>query len=110
MNTSDLLQDLAAALDSEEGQQDPQGMLQAWAGVVRGDAGPEDRYRLAEPLSQRQRAALGLADRGPVSSGSLAQATGVSREAARLSLVGLAAKGLLKAQGAGRGRRYIIAG
>ena len=110
MNTQELLQDLAAALASEEGQQDLAGMLLAWAGVVRGDVGPEDRYRPCDPLTQRQRVAMGLADKGPVSSGTLAQTTGVSRECARRDLRALAQKGLLKARGERRGRRYIIAG
>ena len=111
MNTNELLRDLAEALDSLEGQADPAGMLAAWAGVVRGDVGPEDCYRLAEPcdlLTPRQHAALDLASKGPLSSGDLARSTGCSRECARLALRGLAQKGLLQARGAGKGRRYVL--
>jgi len=111
MNTQSLLHDLAEALASEEGRADPQGVFQSWAELAAGRISPETRYRLAEPgepLTQRQHTALAMAvAKGEVSSGKLAAACGVSREAARLSLVGLAAKGLLRATGMGRGRRYI---
>ena len=105
-NELELLRDLADALASPEGRADPQGVLSAWAALVRGDVTPEARYRPCDPLTPRQHVALDLADRGPVSSGNLAQACGVSREAARLDLVCLAEKGLLRARGGGRGRRY----
>ncbi len=107
MDAQDLIRDLADALADPDGQEDPVGVLLAWAAVARGDVTPADRFWPSE-LTPRQRVAMGLAETGPVTSGALALATGVSREAARLDLVALAGKGLLRVQGSTKGRRYVL--
>ena len=111
MNTNALLCDLAEALASEEGRADPQGVFQSWAELAAGRISPETRYwpaEPAEPLTHRQHTALAMAvARGEVSSGELAHLAGCSRECARLTLRGLAQRGLLQARGAGKGRRYM---
>lgn len=108
MDVQGLLRELAEALADPDGQDDPVGVLMAWASLAHGDVTPDDRFWPSGLLTPRQRVALDLAVVGPVTSGALALATGVSREAARLDLVALAGKGLLRAQGSTRGRRYVL--
>ena len=102
--TAAQLADLGAALQDGDGVCDPEGMALAWARLALGLDSPGDCYALA---SDRRGVALALARRrGGVTSGDLAQATGCSGEAARLTLVALAQAGQLARAGTGRGTRY----
>ena len=114
MNTSELLHDLAEALDSPEGQADPAGMLAAWAALVRGDVTPEDCYRPATPgdrlpngANQRQAWALTELQRGPLVAGAIVRRFGVTGECARRDLARLVEAGLAERHGERRGTYYV---
>ena len=104
----DALQELALAVQDEDFAQDPVGVLRAWAELATGRIDPGDRFWPAT-LAPREAQALRLAqEQGTVTSRALAEAVGVSQERARQTLVALAGKGLLKARGTGKARRYTL--
>jgi len=110
--------DLAQALASPEAAADLVGVLRAWAEVAGGEVGLEDRVRLTpsgEALllaeeDRKQAAALVLARGGPLSTAQLAKTLGTCQETARVIAKDLERRGLLRAQGSNKNRRYVPAG
>ena len=103
----DALKDLALAVQDEDFAQDPVGVLRAWAELATGRIDPGDRFWPAT-LAPREQVAVAMADVRPVTSRALAERVGCSQETARQTLVALAGKGLLKARGTGKARRYTL--
>ena len=103
----DALQELALAVQDPDFARDPVGVLRAWAELATGRIGPDDRFWLAT-LAPREQVAVAMADGGPVTSRALAERVGCSQETARQTLVALAARGLLRACGTGKARRYTL--
>ena len=116
--TEGIYDDLAQALASPEAAADLVGVLQAWAEVAGGEVRPEDRVRLtpggeALLLAEDDRklaAALTLARQGPLSTAQLAKTLGTCQETARVIAKDLERRGLLRAQGSNKDRRYVLAG
>ena len=116
--TDGVFGDLAEALASPEAAEDLVGVLRAWAEWAGGQVGLEDRVTLTPSgeallLAQEERklaAALALAREGPLSTAQLSEVLGVCQESARLVAKDLERRGLLRAQGCKRGRRYVLAG
>ena len=114
--TEGIYDDLALALASPEAAADLVGVLQAWAELAGGQVGLEDRVSLTPSgeallLAQEERklaAALALARQGPLSTAQLAKVLGVCQESARLVAKDLERRGLLRAQGSNRDRRYVL--
>ena len=118
MCTAEMLADLGEALASPEAAADLVGVLQAWAELASGQVGLEDRVALTPSgeallLAQEERklaAALTLARQGPLTTAALAQTLGTCQETARVIAKDLERRGLLRAQGSNRARRYVPAG
>ena len=116
MCTAEMLADLVEALASPEAAADLVGVLQAWAELASGEVGLEDRVSLTPSgeallLAQEERklaAALALARQGPLSTAQLAKTLGTCQETARVIAKDLERRGLLRAQGSNRDRRYIL--
>ena len=114
--TEAIYDDLAQALASPEAAVDLVGVLAAWAEWAGGEVGLDDRVSLTPAgeallLAQEERkqaAALVLARGGPLSTADLAQALGTCQETARIIAKGLERRGLLRAQGSNKDRRYIL--
>lgn len=103
----DALQELEAVLTDQDFPEDPMGMLRVWAEVALGMRQPLPDAALTP--DQRRDVALNLArERGRVTSGELAQATGTSTETARQDLHELAEQGRLERRGRWRHTRYLV--
>ena len=110
--------DLALALASPEAAADLAGVLAAWAELASGQVGLEDRVALTPAgeallLAQEERklaAALALARQGPLSTAQLAKTLGTCQETARVIAKDLERRGLLRALGSNKDRRYVLAG